>query len=684
MGQNFDPMRKPITSVFIALLVSSVAIWAQPTAADPSADFSIQKQGAGFQFKPILPAQQSIPGAPLPYYDYYWEFGDGGYSFEKEPQHTYTRNGAFDAQLWATGKYDKGKSPKTRPKRTDIDDKAEMLASNVPGFPVAPKEKTLKLRAVRNPRPGEESVFILTYANLEDDLQSGELHFFFNQKEYRQDHFSFQQTRAHFGETAGAGGDLSFAPGHFRPELLWAGVETGAYTNWLLALHAAPHQLVQQSLTEYQQQKTWHFSNLKPGEKRNLFVSLQATDEMLADTNAIITIEALYLGENGKTAKVTLEMEILASHDPNNIAVSRKKMSFRGAKSKDLSYKVNFQNNGEGPASTIQITTGVPRGLEAAELKVLDMYPLCPICPEVPLANQSCLDTAIRKDKLIFTFRNIYLPGTKQDGVGDRDSTKGFVKYRLEIGRKMKKYPFDSQASIVFDRNPPIVTNHASTHFKPGWSLGAMAGRNFFLEQPGLNSNFAGLSLSPFKPYKAYFQVELFPATTGRMDFSKEGFILHQSSRQTTTPFNGRLLNVIVDSVARANGPGYQEFQSVSAVPLQLRKNLTNWMGIGFGAIASVQVERFSATSYSFVRNTYFCRLDAAGNCIKGDQFFELSSNRTEKTFDRGNLTRWDFSVFADLQLGLVRKGPAFGIRNVLRLTQEPRYYLTGYLSIKI
>ena len=88
MGQNFDPMRKPITSVFIALLVSSVAIWAQPTAADPSADFSIQKQGAGFQFKPILPVQQSIPGAPLPYYDYYWEFGDGGYSFEKEPQHT--------------------------------------------------------------------------------------------------------------------------------------------------------------------------------------------------------------------------------------------------------------------------------------------------------------------------------------------------------------------------------------------------------------------------------------------------------------------------------------------------------------------------------------------------------------------------------------------------------------------
>jgi hypothetical protein len=140
----------------------------------------------------------------------------------------------------------------------------------------------------------------------------------------------------------------------------------------------------------------------------------------------------------------------------------------------------------------------------------------------------------------------------------------------------------------------------------------------------------------------------------------------------------------LVDSLVRANGPGYQEVQSVSAVPLQLRKNLNDWMGIGIGAIASVQVERFSAASYTIGRRTSFCQLDATGKCIAGDVLRELSFSREEKTFDRGNLTRWDFSVFADLQLGLVRKGPAFGIRNVLRLTQEPRYYLTGYLSIKI
>jgi hypothetical protein len=97
-----------------------------------------------------------------------------------------------------------------------------------------------------------------------------------------------------------------------------------------------------------------------------------------------------------------------------------------------------------------------------------------------------------------------------------------------------------------------------------------------------------------------------------------------------------------------------------------------------------VQVERFSAASYTIGRRTSFCQLDATGKCIAGDVLRELSFSREEKTFDRGNLTRWDFSVFADLQLGLVRKGPAFGIRNVLRLTQEPRYYLTGYLSIKI
>jgi hypothetical protein len=405
---------------------------------------------------------------------------------------------------------------------------------------------------------------------------------------------------------------------------------------------------------------------------------------MLADTNAIITVDALYLGDNGSSSKVTLEMEILASHDPNNIAVSRKKMSFRSIKGKGLTYKVNFQNNGEGPASTIQITTGVPKGMEASGLRVLDMYPACPVCPNAAAASLSCLDTMIKEDKLVFTFRNIYLPGTKQDGVGDRDSTKGFVKYRIEAGRKMKKYPFDSQASIVFDKNPPIVTNHARTHFKPGWSLGAMLGQNVFLDKPGLNSTFAGLTLSPFKPYKPYLQVEIFPATTGRMDFPQDRFILHQSTRQTTKQLNGRVIDVVVDSLVQANGPGYQEFRTLSAAPLQLRKNLNDWMGIGFGVMASMQTERFTASSYTIQRNVFFCTQNPTGGCRRGDELQNLRIIREEKTFDRGNLTHWDFSVFADIQLGLVRRGPALGLRNILRLTQEPRYYLAGYLSFKI
>lgn len=675
-------MRKPSTSLFFGLFILPICLWAQPITPEPTADFSIQQQGGAFLFAPVLPSQQAIPGAPLPYYDYYWEFGDGAYSFDKSPSHTYTRNGAFEAQLWATGKYDKGKSPKTRPKRNEVNDQASYLASNAPGFPVTPKEKTLQLRAIRNPRPDEELVFILTYANLDEANTSGELHLFFNQREYRQPHFSFLQSRTHYGETDGSGPDISFSPARYQSQNLWASVDERAWVNWMLP--ALPNQLVQESLSTYSQQKTWRFSNLKRGEKRNLFISLQATPAMLADTNAIITVDALYLGDNGSTSKVTLEMEILASHDPNNIAVSRKKMSFRSIKGKGLTYKVNFQNNGEGPASTIQITTGVPKGMEASGLRVLDMYPACPVCPDAAVASLSCLDTTIKEDKLVFTFRNIYLPGTKQDGVGDRDSTKGFVKYRIEAGRNMKKYPFDSQASIVFDKNPPIVTNHARTHFKPGWSLGAMLGQNVFLDKPGLNSTFAGLTLSPFKPYKPYLQVEIFPATTGRMDFRQDRFILHQSTRQTTTPLNGRVIDVVVDSLVQANGPGYQEFRTLSAVPLQLRKNINDWMGLGVGVIASVQTERFTASSYTIERSTYFCKIDATGNCQKGDVFKELSFSSKDKTFDRGDLTHWDFSVFADIQLGLVRRGPALGLRNIFRLTQEPRYYLAGYLSFKI
>jgi hypothetical protein len=41
--------------------------------------------------------------------------------------------------------------------------------------------------------------------------------------------------------------------------------------------------------------------------------------------------------------------------------------------------------------------------------------------------NRELFDTIIKQNQIIFTFKNIYLPGSNQKNVKEIDSTKGFV-----------------------------------------------------------------------------------------------------------------------------------------------------------------------------------------------------------------------------------------------------------------
>jgi hypothetical protein len=43
------------------------------------------------------------------------------------------------------------------------------------------------------------------------------------------------------------------------------------------------------------------------------------------------------------------------------------------------------------------------------------------------------------KQKIIFTFKNIYLPGSNQKNVKEIDSTKGFVKYSMKFSEDFHK-----------------------------------------------------------------------------------------------------------------------------------------------------------------------------------------------------------------------------------------------------
>lgn len=663
-------------------LLMHAAAYAQqaPNAPERQSDFISKPEGAGVRFAPVLPALIQTAGAPPAYYDYYWEFGDGMFSFEKEPLHYYADTSQHEVFLLATGKYDNGKAPKSRKKKIPPPrEKPEGIAAFQTTPSALPHETApLGMKAVRNPRAGEEWVGVIAYANRNPLVQSGKLYLFFNQRDYKSEHFRFLESRAHFGEKYISQELTWYAP--LNAPDSWAGAHTTDF-DWYATLRPASsmEDELSQLKATYVSSATWQFTGLQPGEQRHLFVSLEATPDMLADTHAIITVSALLVSDDQRIVeRYDLEMEIVASHDPNYIAVSKRKMGFRRIRSKDLVYKVHFQNNGEGPASTVEITCDAPAGLDATQLKVLDAYPKSLLCPPQAVA-WSCLDTSFQENKLVFTFKNIYLPGTRQEGVSDRDSTKGFVKFQLVPNKKIKKQAFASKASIVFDKNPPIRTNSAGTDFKAGFSPGLMLGANFFPSDSALNQFFIGLIAAPYKPYRHFMQWEallrlriaMIESTTEIDTFSPRPYILIENT--------GDVQFRIVDSILSASQIKDESAFLLSLVPLQLRKNWTGWLSTGVGLMLNIEFIRKETIYIDKLRRIEYRSPEPELNAPRElwTPLFEDTHSFYNTTIQNSVMVRP--ALFADIHLGMVRKGPAIGIRPVLRLGQQPAFYVSAF-----
>jgi len=84
---------------------------------------NVQIKNNQASFNSVLRPLQPIAGAPEPFYSYYWEFGDGHFSFEENPKHVYRDTGIFQARLFATNNYDDGKPPPLKPKPVKVSSK---------------------------------------------------------------------------------------------------------------------------------------------------------------------------------------------------------------------------------------------------------------------------------------------------------------------------------------------------------------------------------------------------------------------------------------------------------------------------------------------------------------------------------------------------------------------------------
>lgn len=666
----------PIAAQIKTNAVKPLPIGTVPADTVPAIiDYKIENKV--LKFSSILRPLRQIAGAPEPFYTYFWEFGDGQFSFEKEPEHVYPDSGLYQARLFATNNYDDGKRPPTRPKPLKPGTSRPILASNQqPDF--FKSKGNIELKTNCMPKPGEDMVLIVGYRNKAENgtpSVNGTIAILYNDKEFNKDNFELVASRLYHQEKKtsinkqGTIAALKQVQSPFLASL--NGPNQGDFSN--VAFDEQGTALIKSNMETFRNAEGWKFENLKTGQEKFLFLELKTTPEMIKDTNAVVRLTGMFIPDNPLVATefFTMELQIVASHDPNKMMLKHSRMNYRfTGKNRKLTYKVRFQNTGKGPAKKVDVGVAISEVLDKSSVQIIDSKPKLRSCDSA-YANQSCLDTVSSADSLHFIFKNIYLPGLQQKGVNDPDSTMGFIEYKIGFKEKPKKLPFKSGAAIVFDKNEPIYTNRAAGRYKMGLSPGIIAGYGFPFQNgntpySGQKSLTFGLSLAPYAPHRYYWQVELYMSTFAE----KEYHISHTlgDDRLVPVPVNGKLQEGRIkysDSTARI------KVKTINIVPLQLRYNFNKYVGAGVGTLVAFDINK----QVSPAKETIYQIVNASGN---------QTEVVNQQSFDKQSYRLKDFqnTLFADVQVGKVHVGPSLGFR-YLYTVQGSANRLITYLTWK-
>ena len=641
-------MKSHIFNVMFFLCFVSVS--AQQAINDSlirTATIKTQISGNAVTFRPETPELNQIAGAPKAFYTYHWEFGDGHYSIEQNPKHVYKNIGNYDVKLWATNNYDNGKPPTTRPKKVAIN------SVNDDYEDIATMDDNFLLKRNREPVPEQEIVIVLRYKNSKAYATNGKLFLFYNEDKYKAKNFELIETRTHHNEKEILADAFAYTYEIDENNYLASSNNEILKTRQILQDSTEKTNLpltIQESQSFYKNWSVLEFDDMQPEEERNIFFSLKTTPEMVKDTSAIISVRGVYVPDaNYDNHKVkTMEMEIVTSHDPNKMSSNGTFMNYRFVRYKTLKYKIKFQNNGEGPARTIRLETDIPDMLDKSTLKVTDMYPKCDICPKREVLY-SCLDTTYTDTQAIFTFKNIYLPGSEQKNVKEYDSTKGFVKYSIKFAKDFHKKKTKSRTSIIFDKNDPIITNYSTTRFLPGISIGLKVGYNSFSNLNNSESYFFGATLSPFKSYRWYWQVELmnnfhnYEANTQVREEIVEDASGFRFRQHTTT--NVSYKNIDWD------------------IPMLIRYNINNYIALGAGLQNTISISE-KQNQAIFIEQYEGVQPDAP------------VFNTIEDGYTTTNpFTNLRTGLLFEATAGFARIGPSLGARYIMNFENDFNYF---------
>jgi hypothetical protein len=619
--------------IYIILILLSFRASAQTDSS-----VNITQQENKIQFKAKLPALTQIPGAPKPFYTFLWDFGDGHFSTAENPEHIYDKPGDFEAILYAVNNYDDGKKPGRKPVKVGVKQvNRSYLVSNSPAeqnFFKANGAFELKYNCMA--KPGDTMLLVAGWKT--EQTINGKLYLFLNEKQFGQNSFDTAGFRLYHDASMLNDKNAIAAIRPFENMLLTASGSPASNIIEEKKFTAAESKLfLANTLKLYNNVFAVDIKNASP-DAQFMFSNLLVTPGMIKDTNATIIITGLFVPDSGGVYMHQLNIPIVTSHDPNKMNLKQGRLSYRLLKkNKDLSYKIRFQNDGEGPARKIRLAITLPSAFDPQTIKIKDMSPYCLPCDSVP-TRTGCWELVTTKDSAEFIFNGIYLKGTQQKGVEDKDSTMGFLEFDVKTKKKLDNLPFKGQTAIYFDKNEPVITNFATGRFKPAISPMIMAGYEMQLGSGGRADGLTlGAAIARLAPYKPYLQFELFLKNfTTSSSFSSDvpGIVVIDGKRYDYKSFTQHTRS----AVTRAG-----------MVPLHIRYNFNDVLSAGVGLRLDADIAGNVDTARNYVLFNFNGTADVP---------YELNRNMKLKAFDNA-----EFLPFADVQFGKVRLGPQIGAR---------------------
>lgn len=648
---------KPILILFGLLFSCSTLLCQElpPIVAIDTFDSKIHTEivGTAIAFKSELRPLEQIPGGRKPYYKYLWDFGDGHFSTQAEPTHQYAQPGSYEVTLYAINNYDFGPKPKRPKKKVEVSSAIAGI-----GQPHLFEENffssndIFQIFKLSDAKPGEDISLVV---GVNTGGRKGKIHILSNEKIAGLDGFKFANQSAYYQEK------IDTLPRLEHLNSMWATVSQSTFTK----TGSPDYGIKEVSLFNTDQQAVDYFKALygaynslsayevdpEQAELQFSLINLDVTEDMLVDTNAIVTITGVFIPEDGIANVHQVDIPVVKSHDPNKMSVRPARMSYRfQSKNKTLTYKVQFQNDGEGDARNIRLEMALPPEVDQKTFRLKALYPQCDTC-QTPDA-MGCYKYYSKDDgTFVFHFKDIALPGTAAKNITDLDSTKGFILFEVDMEKKkFKNKSFKSYTNIYFDNNPPIKTNISTSRFRqilsPIVTIGTTATFGTPQEhsvqyqfKPGIQM---GFGLAPMAPYKRpFWQAEIYTS-------------YYQQDSETPQIKEGGVIDIIRDG--RTQEVEYQavsrkenrNFLSVQ-LPVQIRYNINSWLSIGGGVSLRKDFNTDAEGSTTYYYTT-------------------AQGTQTESVTKEDNtLPHTDSDIklnpFFDINVGRVYMGPSIGFR---------------------